>query len=77
MQKNYGGSVDKYMCTGLCPCEIEHQEKFKEALKTPFEYTNSPVGFRVYDVASLDADQTKALYGDKGGSANYAEVLQW
>lgn len=22
MKKMYGGSVDRYMCTGLCPCDV-------------------------------------------------------
>lgn len=59
MKKMYGGSVDRYMCTGLCPCDIAHKDKYKAATEKGFEFTIDPKQYRVpeYSDAYLNADQ--------------------
>jgi len=40
MMQNYGGSVDKYMCTPLCPCDQTHKSQFE--MKEPVQFEVKP-----------------------------------
>jgi len=51
----YGGTVDRFMCTGICPCDEAHKELFKEATKDGFEFYNGQE--RVFDISQLTPDQ--------------------
>ena len=53
MSVMYGGSVDFYMCTPVCPCDIIYKEKFKSAVSKGkgFEYT--PDKYRVESLSDL------------------------
>jgi hypothetical protein len=52
MSVMYGGSVDFYMCTPVCPCDEVNKDKFKSALQGKgFEYT--PDKYRVEALSDL------------------------
>jgi len=51
----YGGTVDRFMCTGLCPCDEAHKQLFEAATKDGFEYTQDKK--RVYDISQLTPEQ--------------------
>lgn len=64
MKVMYGGSIDFYMCTPVCPCVDTNQKAYKEKTSTKggkkgFEYT--PGKFRVFDMNSISKSQRDAL----------------
>jgi hypothetical protein len=78
----YGGVVDKIMCTPACPCDVAHEAKYKDAT-TPngaanFRETNideygyrfSATQYRVLNMGLMNGDSKQTLNG--GNDANLA-----
>lgn len=50
MKKVYGASVDKFMCTDLCPCDETHKELFEFKEEPGFNFFTKENGDKQYRV---------------------------
>lgn len=56
----YGGTMDKYMCTGICPCDVKHKDLYKAATAGKgFLFTGKQA--RKWDYAALTLSEQSAL----------------